>query len=241
MIDLGMTRFHIDVPSLPRSEFQRYSTHLFDEWERNIESALVLPDYSLALEVEEGSVKGIGRIAATLGVIYMAIGNYGSFISGLETIGTQVSRAGDLLVDHAVDPFNSQSAPAKVRKSRRGGALGELHGLFVKVQSGALTPEQAMQEATALLGGEGDDAPNFLREMQGALEQASQFPLFNKSSQVPISLDEQWDMPMQSLEGRGKPPRRSPVLPMTPAPAQFRVEVWRESKKKKRNIRVVAL
>lgn len=57
MIDLGATDFYIDVPSLPRHEFERYSTELFDEWEAYAEKVLRIPDYALALEVEEGSIK----------------------------------------------------------------------------------------------------------------------------------------------------------------------------------------
>jgi hypothetical protein len=58
MIDLGTTDFFIGVPSMSRGKFKEYSTRLFDEWEDHVSRTLELPDYSLALEVEEGSVKG---------------------------------------------------------------------------------------------------------------------------------------------------------------------------------------
>ena len=80
MIYLGGTDFYIDVPSLPRHEFEQYSTKLFDEWEAYVENALKIPDYSLALEVEEGSIKGSAKIAAALGAIYIGIGQYLSLI-----------------------------------------------------------------------------------------------------------------------------------------------------------------
>ena len=86
MFDLGSTDFYIAVPSMPRREFEKYSTSLFDEWDEYAARILALPDYSLVLEVEEGSIKGSGKIAVVLGALYIGIGNYGSFMSGLQTI-----------------------------------------------------------------------------------------------------------------------------------------------------------
>ena len=83
MIDIGTTHFRIAVPSVARPDFKRYSTELFDKWERHVSEILSLPDYSIELDVEEGSVKGRGAIAVMLGALYVGIGNYGDFISGL--------------------------------------------------------------------------------------------------------------------------------------------------------------
>lgn len=47
MIDIGATDFLINVPSLPRDEFKRYSTNLFDAWDSRVEQTLILPDYSI--------------------------------------------------------------------------------------------------------------------------------------------------------------------------------------------------
>src|SRR4051794_19854857 len=101
MIDLGRTEFYIAGPTLPRGEFEAYSTHLFDAWEARLQSDFNVPDYSLALEVEEGSVSGIAVVGATLSAIYLGIGYYGSFIAGLETIRQQVGAAGAHLADQA--------------------------------------------------------------------------------------------------------------------------------------------
>ena len=73
MFDLGTTEFYIAVPSMPKREFERYSTRLFDEWDEYVDRTLTLPDYSLVLEVEEGSVNGVGKIAIYLGALYMGI------------------------------------------------------------------------------------------------------------------------------------------------------------------------
>lgn len=86
MLNIGQTSFYIRVPSLPREQFESYSTNLFDVWESEVASAIPFDDYALSLEVEEGSITGRGKIAVAAGVLYFGIGNYGDFIGGLETI-----------------------------------------------------------------------------------------------------------------------------------------------------------
>lgn len=232
MIDLGTTDFFIDVPSMPRHDFEKYSTRLFDEWEEYVEKTLVLPDYSLALEVEEGSVNGAGKIAVVLGALYLGIGNYGSFFSGLQTIRGQISSVGDYLAERSTVPFESSSLEPKVRK--RGGSLSHLQRLFVKVQRGEITSEQAMHEAETLFGDDAATAPEFMKKLQESFEQTPQFP-----QQLPLPLDTLG----QELSGSNKErlPRPSRPKPSLPAPQQFRVEVWRESKKGKRRVRVIQL
>ena len=90
MLDLGSTEFVLAIPSLPEAELKRLSTSLFDSWEGFVNTALSLPDYSLFLQVEEGSVRGAAKIGAVAGALYLAIGNYGDFISGVKTIGEQI-------------------------------------------------------------------------------------------------------------------------------------------------------
>lgn len=70
MLDLGTTEFVLAIPSLPETELKRQSTSLFDDWEGYVDTALSLPDYSLFLQVEEGSVKGATRIGAAIGALY---------------------------------------------------------------------------------------------------------------------------------------------------------------------------
>jgi hypothetical protein len=144
MIDIGTTEFYFAVPSFSRQELEQCSLQLFDRWEMSVADNLVIPDYSLSLGVENGSIKGQGRIAVVLGALYFGIGNYGSFISGLKTIRDQVSVVSDLFVESAKQQLGTDFGAAKVRK--RSGALGSLQRLFVKVQRGEITPEEATKE-----------------------------------------------------------------------------------------------
>jgi hypothetical protein len=234
MLDLGATDFYIAVPSMPRHEFEQYSTRLFDEWAEYVETTLTLPDYALALEVEEGSVKGVGRIAAGIFAVYVAIGTYGSFIQGVGIIRGQMSTVGDFLAERAAIPFGSKGIKPKIRKN--GGTLARIQRLFLKVQRGEMTSEQAMHEVEALLGDEAATAPQFMQELERSLEQA---PLFHQQQLLPLDTSDMEDL-WPSNE-KGKLPRPSPNKPKLAPPPHFRVEVWRESKKGQRKVRVVRL
>lgn len=233
MANIGTTDFYIGVPSLPREEFERYSKNLFDEWESYVGNSLELSDYSLALEVEEGSIKAVGKVAATLGVIYLGIGQYGSFISGLQTIHSQVKTVGEYFGERAGDPFQSSSVKPRIRK--RGESLARLQNLFVKVQRGDITVEMAMKETEVIFGSEVKGAPGFMDELRGSLEGT---PLLPQQMQLPLVGTDGKELLMDSKKRK----TALPSQPRTPAPIvdQFRVEVWRESRKSKRNVRVIS-
>lgn len=231
MADLGTTNLYINVPALAREELEVYSTRLFDDWEKYVESTLKLSDYSLSLEIEEGSIKGFGKIAATLGVLYIGIGQYGSFISGLQTIQNQVSTVSNYLGSRAAEPFG---ATPKITK--RGESLTRIKTLFTKVQRGQLTVEEAMQEAEVIFGSELDAAPEFASGLKSSLERAPQDPEQLKLEFVEIN--NEIYLPSINFEKRTRSP--SPRRPV-PKPDQYRVEIWRQNKKGKRNIRVIDL
>jgi len=234
MIYLGGTDFYIDVPSLPRHEFEQYSTKLFDEWEAYVEKSLKIPDYSLALEVEEGSIKGGAKIAATLGALYFGIGQYGSFISGLQTIQGQVSAVGSFLAAQASAPFFYNEAKPKIKKYN--GSLGELQRLFNRVQQGEITAEQAMLKAEFLLGDEARSEPDFMVELKDSFETT---PLLARQLELPLNnLEQDSTLPNDNKMRKPRLPRPKPELPIG---QQFRVEVWRDSKKEKRKVRIIQL
>jgi len=234
MIDLGSTDFYIDVPSLPRHQFEKYSTKLFDEWEAHVEKYLKIPDYSLSLEVEEGSIKGGAKVAATLYALYIGVGQYGSFMSGVQTIQGQLSSAGDFLVAQAVAPFSAKNVKPKVKKSS--GSLGGLQRLFLKVQNGKLTAEQAMLEVEVMFGEDSESEPGFMNDMKKSFEN---MPLLAQQLDLPFSAFEQ-DVLLKTSRKMSLP-RPSRPRPEPPLGQQFRVEVWRDSKKEKRKVRVIQL
>lgn len=231
MAGIGTTSLYISVSTLSRDEFELYSTRLFDDWETYVANVLKLPDYSLALEVEEGSIKAVGRIAATLGVLYIGIGQYGSFISGIQTIQNQIRTVGDYLGERAVEPFG-----VSPQITKRGDSLARIQTLFVKVQQRQLTVEEAMLETEAIFGSELEAAPEFVSELRNSLEKA---PLYPEQTELEL-LDVNGSPLTPSTRKKEKKRLPTPSSPM-PDPDQYRVEIWRENRRSKRNIRVVKL
>lgn len=234
MLDLGSTEFVLSVPSLPEAELEWLSTSLFDTWEGFVDSALTLPDYSLFLQVEEGSVRGAAKIGAVVGALYLAIGNYGDFVSGVKTIGEQIGATSDFLSENAKRVFNCPDAKATSRK--RGGAVAGLQRLFVRVQKGDLSPEEATVFAERILGDPQNDAPGLMTSLSEAFRDC---PKYHEQQEFPFAdLPDELDLP--PLE-RIPIPRESRPRPQLGPPLQIRVEVWRDSKNKRRKTRVIKL
>lgn len=234
MIDLGSTDFHLSVSSVPEPELERMSTLLFDSWESFVGSSLALPDYSLFLQVEEGSIKGAARIGALLGAIYFGIGNYGDFISGVKTINEQLNATREYLAEQAGQVFSCPVSRTSTRK--RGGSLASLQRLFVKVQKGELTPDEALVLAETLIGDEFATVPGFQHDLENSLRTCPRF-----HEQLALPLSDQGDDDLLGFEQPKRPSQPSRPRPSLGPPLQFRVEVWRDSKKKRKKTRVVRL
>jgi hypothetical protein len=234
MIDLGSTEFFLAVPSVPRSELELRSTSLFDSWESFVEASLALPDYSLFLQVEEGSIRGKAKIGALLGAVYLGVGHYGDFVSGVRTITEQLSATGDYVAERAGRAFSCPDSRSTIKK--RGGSLAALQRLFVKVQKGRLTPDEAMERATSLLGTESTAEPGFMQQLADALNNCPRYP-----EQRLFPFGDSYEEENQLIDKMPPPPRQPRARPDVGPPLQFRVEVWRESKKKRKQTRVVQL
>lgn len=237
MLDLGTTEFVLAIPSLPEAELKHLSTSLFDEWEGYVDTALSLPDYSLLLQVEEGSVCGAAKIGAVAGALYLAIGNYGDFISGVRTIGEQIAATGEFVAGQAKQVFNCPDAKATSRK--RGGAVSGLQRLFVRVQKGELSPDEAMHLAERLLGDQQDEAPGLRKALKDAFRDC---PRHHRQEPFPFLEGSDETLPSTTaLPGPPSAPRDSRPRVEVGPPLQLRVEVWRDSKKNRRKTRVVKL
>jgi hypothetical protein len=229
VIDLGSAKFLIRIPALSEEQLDAYSTELFDSWEKHLEGKISIPDYSLYLEVEEGSVKGIGKIAAALYALYLGIGQYDGFVSGVKTISAQVQASSEFLIKNAVEPFNEQSPSHKCRKSS--GQLGKLERLLRRVQSGSLTPEDAAAKAQGIFREDSGDCPEFMDSMKQAFLSAPPTPeQLDLDIKIPL-IDSQTS---RIFTAPRLPPQDRPALPPR---EKYRVEIWRRSKKQKREIK----
>lgn len=234
MIDIGNTEFLIAVRSLAKDDFEKYSSRLFDIWDGYIEKSLKVPDYSVSLEIEEGSIKGKGTIAVAVGALYLGIGNYGDFMSGLQTIRGQVSYVSSKLVESAISPFEDNKVQTTYRNN--GGVLTLLNRLFQKVQKGELTAEQAMLEAERIIGDNANSSPEFMRELNQAIDKTPKHP-----KQKPLFEEIEIELNGDKTEKNEKNPLRTPS-PKPDIPInQFRIEIWRDSKRDKKHVKVSKL
>lgn len=87
MIPIGTTEFYFSAPKLEAEKLKIYSEEVFEQWAKQIDDTLLIPDYALSLQIEEGSIKGKGKIATIATVLYFGIAQYGSFLLGYRLLG----------------------------------------------------------------------------------------------------------------------------------------------------------
>ena len=233
MINLGELHFNIDVPCLSKQELEAYSSKLFDDLDDYLTANFSLSDYSILIEVEDGSIKGKTKLGALLTVLYFGVAQYGSFIGAVQTITKQVKGAGDYLTTQ----INSKYAldNVRVKTSNYRGQLGQIESLFNKVKSNKISVEVAMEKAEAILGEEVLSSPEFVRDLNTALKNIP------KDGEQ-LNFDQEDFLTSNNEEN--KPDKPKPSRESRPAPDPIlhnRVEIWRESKKGKKQIRVTQI
>lgn len=230
MIDVVTTSFYIKSPLFDTDAFEHYSSELFDEWDSQVGIYLNLPDYALTLVLEEGSLKGRGRIAASVAALYIGIGEYGDFASGLRTMQEQASYLSTALFQEAKARFSCSSERGNSKQT--GGEIIYLRGLFERVQAGVVTPNQAVAEVQDRWGEEATSSPEFLHALASNLEAAPKYP-----EQLTLS-DESWlDCILPEALERDPLPR-APRPPEFPIPQHYRIEISRPSRNEKKKVKL---
>lgn len=230
MLDVVTTSFYIKSPVFDKTAFEHHSSELFDEWEAQVEAHLKLPDYALTLVLEEGSIKGRGKVAAYAAAFYFGIGGYGDFMSGLGTVRDQAAYVSNILFERAKSEFSCSSERGNTK--RTGGEIIYLQRLFERVQRGVLTPHEAVLEVRGRWGEEAASSPAFMQELAANLEAAPRFP-----EQLSLS-DESWPdcLDLEPL-GKERDPK-SPGSPSPPIPQHYRIEIWRPSRGEKKKVKL---
>ena len=229
MIGIGSADIYIDTPKLSREELEEYSKALFEEWEDYVDSHLELSDYSLSLSVEDGSVKTLGKIGVSLYALYIGVGQYGSFMSGVQTIKSQINDVSEYLGQRAVAPFSEQRISPKIRK--RGEALSRLERIFKKVEAGEMTVEDAVAKSKILLGEE-ENASGFYSDLEESLIEIPSHPQ-EEQLELGIPSEEAFTAEISNISKPSKPPR-----PQQPPVDHYRVVVWRDSRDDRVNVKV---
>jgi hypothetical protein len=230
MLSIGETDFYMTAAKMSPADFEAYSSRLFDEWEARVSQELPLEDYALLLEVEEGSIRGSGKIKTTAKALFYVVCGYGSLIQGLQYLRDHASAAGSYLSEFAQKSASSDSPPIVKKKS---GAIGQLQRLFVKVEHREMSVEEAVQEAGIILGEDPAEASELLDRITESLRKVQLKP-----EQISLPLDGvEEDSPMDEPEKKRQSKVPKP-LPAIPPASQVRVEVWKESKRGKKKIKV---
>lgn len=234
MLDLGQTEFRLSIPGVDPATLENLSNSLFDDWESYVGQALIIPDYSLYLQVDEGSINGWGKIKAGAGALFFGISAYGAFFSGLDIIEKQLEASRGFLAERAKRTFSCPSNKATTRKSS--GSPAYLQRLFARVQRGDLTADEATLLAENHLAEESNEAPGLIVALADAFRECPKLPL-----QVPLPLEELDQIPIPQSDPRNSPSPTKPKKPELPPALKYRVEVWRDSKGKKKKSKVSPL
>lgn len=235
MLDLGSTDFNFAVASVDAVKLENLSNSLFDEWNVYVDKFLALPDYSLFLQVEEGSIIGRAKIMAGAQALAIGLTAYGGFMSGVNVISQQLKSTSIFLAEHAQSTFSCSESNTTV--SKKGGAPAALQRLFNRVQKGELTPEEATILAQSIFGDEEPEVPGFFDAMSNAFRECPRLP---QQEMLPFDdpIEESQIELITGSKTPKSPKRRSPNLP---PPLHYRVEVWRESKSNRKQTKVTVL
>ncbi|ARU28484.1 hypothetical protein [Cellvibrio sp. PSBB006] len=233
MLDLGSTDFNLSIASVAASQLEVLSNSLFDEWDAYVDQALILPDYSLFLQVEEGSIIGRGHIMAGAKALVIGLTAYGGLMSGVDIVNKQLKSTNRFLAEQAQTIFACPDSRATVRK--RGGAPASLQRLFSRVQRGELTPDEATILAQSILGEDESEIPGFFEVLSKAFHECPNLP---KQEQLPFDeLVEELPIELINKKAPKTPKPRPPNIPAL----HYRVEVWRESKGNRKQTKVTVL
>ena len=104
------------------------------------------------------------------------------------------------------------------------------------MQKGELSPDDAIAYAEQLLGDQQDEAPGLKEALADAFRDC---PRHHKQEEFPF-LPASEEVLMPILPGPSPNPNPRPRVELAP-PLQLRIEVWRDSKQKRRKTRVVKL
>lgn len=233
-LEIGLTEFTLDVPIMPAKALEAYSSRVFDRWESRLAADVPLPDYSLHLEIVEGSLKGKGRIWVATAKFVAAVSVSGGLISAVKEISWAVRSGGTYLAQVAAEPYADVEPHLRVKRSTA--KLGEIERLITRVQSGQLERGEAAILAQALFEEDEPGAAELATIVCNTIGTVQRTP-----TQLVLPLEEFETLMISKPETPSPPPRRPKPKSEVPLPERFRAEVWRESKKGRKHITVSPL
>jgi hypothetical protein len=235
MLDLSSTAFHLNIESVETSRLEYLSLHLFDQWQDYVDRSLALSDYSLLLHIEEGSVDGWAKVKTTAKHLAVGITAVGGLISGIGEIQKQLNSASNFIATQVQSTFSCPDSKMTIR--RKGGAPASLQRLFTRVQLGELTPEEATILAKSIMGNDEQEIPGFFDALYNAFKSCPRHP---QQENLPFEdIIEPEKIPVISSGNSRKSPNRR--LPENPPSTHYQIEVWRDSKGKKKQTKTIVI
>jgi len=234
MIEVGSVSIFIPIKKLSKLELEDYSISLFDSWENDLNNILAIPDYSIILEVEDGSIGIKGKIAAGAIALYTGVAQYGSFISGVEIISKQASVAINSLASKATKNHTTKENPPTIRKS--GGDLVRIRNLVHKVQQGKISVEYAVREIEKILEKSQESSSLLMREIESSLNNS---PIYPEQGKFDFGFGAPLEIVKEPKSINNSPLNRVPVNLPNHYQDRFRIELWRESKRGEKNLRII--
>lgn len=234
MVDIVTSNFYLKAGEYNKEDFEAYSIDLFEKWSSDVKDAITFEDYSLYLVVEEGSIKGVGKVVAgSLTALYFGIASYGSFVSGVKTISSQADYVTQQLFTSAKLIFDTETKPGNTRKTT--GSIQYLRGLFERVERKEMTPDQAIENIINYFGDEAYSVPGFIEDVSKSFYQLEKLP-----DQLPFD-GEFFPMPVEAapeiLENKGTRTPQKP--PPKPDPTDhYRIVITRSSRSQDRKVTI---
>lgn len=217
MIDISRAYFRFDMPAPPEPELLEYAQSIFDDLDRLAARLMPLPDYTVYVAVEEGSVKGGGKILAAAGVLYFGIGQFGSFVQGVRELRQIGEAVGEFFIEESAGKPLVRHEPLQWRR-KDAGKVQKIDQLFKRVAAGEINPETGTRLTIALLDADDSLPPEAYAKIQEAFTSIQKDP-----EQLLL------DLPgTQAPTDHNPPPAPRPV-PHVPT-RRLRIEIERESK-----------
>jgi hypothetical protein len=235
LITIGEARFHLDAPDLDDQALRDYATALFVDFDVAVADLLQLSDYGIHLDIEEGSIKGYGKVFATAATLYFSIGHFGDFVQGVQEISRLMKAAVGVLLEEAPKKLGQERFELTWKRSDTG-KLGRVERLFYEVKAGTLEPAVATRRVLEILGEEDEVPENVAAEIATSIEKIKLDP---KQIDLPWSTEEGVEMAVSQPE---RPRQRKPTADKVALTShKLRIEVHKDGKHGRTIVRVIHL
>jgi hypothetical protein len=200
--------------TLPGSELERSAANLLQVADQACKDYFAQRYEQLEITVATRVEIGSTRTWTTIKGMIAALLLYGGVRQSVDYLVKDGDTVGQLILPRVANSIGLQSSQPE-RQERRLGIPGELRRLFVRVERGEMTAEEATSRALYLLRAAED--PDTARELPRLTQQlVSEFERAARRQEAQLSVDLQPSGTGQMPAGKGAQPPQLPDLPLPP-------------------------